>query len=95
MALTIDEIINEVHKETASWSEEDQTEFFLGPLKGESLIGYHTGLGRYIRNKYNLWGTKWNPVLIDGIDHSPYHPDAVSQTIIEKVWSLGVYNDKT
>jgi hypothetical protein len=94
MPISIEDIINAVHKETADWSEEDQTEFFLAPIHGESLIRFHHSLGRYIRNKYNLWELKWNPVLVNGVDHSPYHPDAVSQTIVEEVWKRGIYKDK-
>jgi hypothetical protein len=91
LTLSINDIVADMHKETAEWAEEDQTAFFLAPLHGESLIRFHHSLGRHIRNKYNLWQLKWNPEIIDDVDHSPYHPDAVSQIIIEEVWKLGIY----
>lgn len=89
----IQEIIDAVHKETASWTQEDRTEFFMSPYNGSTLSRYHHSLGRYIRNKFNLWTIPWEPELIDGIDYSPYHPDAISQTIIEEVWKRGPYKN--
>ena len=89
----IPEIIDAVHKETAQWSAEDQKEFFLSPYNGESLVKYHHSLGRYIRNKYNLWEIKWTPEIIDGVDYSPYRPDALSQTIINEVWKKGPFKN--
>lgn len=50
------------------------------------------GAGRYIRNKYNLWAPnnphtckRWVPVLRDGCDYSPYHPDNFSGLIIDEL----------
>lgn len=94
MTQTVNDIIKEVHKETALWSEEEQEDFFLSPIRGDSLIRYHSTLGMYIRNKYNLWQIPWTPELRNGVDYSPYHPDSVSQTIIEEVWKLGIYKEQ-
>lgn len=51
------------------------------------LIMYHHSAGRYIRNTYKLWTYEWEPELIDGVDHSPNHPDAVSMKIIKLLWA--------
>ena len=57
---------------------------------GEDLISLHHGMGRWIRNNYNLWKISWEPELKDGVNYSPNHPDAISQTIIEELWKRGI-----
>lgn len=52
----------------------------------EMLHVLHHTLGRDIRNEFGLWEEKWEPYLIDGIDRSPNHPDAISMRIMEAVW---------
>lgn len=47
-------------------------------------------LGRWIRNAYDLWHednphTAWGVTIIDGIDHTRNHPDAVADKIIKKL----------
>lgn len=54
---------------------------------------FEANVMRWIRNRYGLWDAnpltaKWrdNPdtrVMIDGVDHSYYHPDAVSARIFK------------
>lgn len=56
---------------------------WLKEMKEEELISTHHSLGRFIRNTYKLWECQWEPDLVDGVDHSPYHPDAISMTIIK------------
>lgn len=51
------------------------------------LIEFHRTLGNYIRNKYDLWYIHWEPVLIDGVDHSCNHPDQRSMDIIECLYN--------
>lgn len=51
-----------------------------------NLIEYHHTLGRNIRNEFEFWKIKWDPELVDGVDMSPDHPDAISMRIIESVW---------
>lgn len=51
----------------------------------EDLIEYHSGLGRMIRNELSLWERGWEPTIVDGVDMSPHHPDAVSMRLIEEV----------
>lgn len=65
-------------------SEEDQ-KIFTEKSK-DDLIVYHHGLGRQIRNEFKLWEREWEPKLINNVDHSEDHPDAVSMRIIEEVW---------
>jgi hypothetical protein len=89
--MDIEYIINEVHSEIKNWHIDDQKEFFLGPYSGDTFHKYHHSLGRYIRNKFNLWSIPWEPEIHeDGCDYSPYHPDSVSMTIIKEVWKRGL-----
>ena len=74
-----------------SWFNEDVEDEFIDEFMQtprDELIMYHHTLGREIRNKYKLWTYEWTPVIIDGFDMSPDHPDAVSMKIIEDVWDL-------
>lgn len=54
--------------------------------KKENLSRYHLSLGSEIRNEFGLWKNKWDPVIIDGVDVSPEHPDSVAMRVIEAVW---------
>lgn len=61
----------------------------------KDLIQFHSTLGRSIRNYYKLWHQDC-PMTSCALspsrgrqsmpDSSPFHPDAISQRIIEKVW---------
>ena len=90
-------IVHQVHNQIVSnWSEEEQKEFFLSPwIDGDesSLTRLHHSLGRHIRNEYKLWTIPWEPEMKEFMgcmcDCSPFHPDAVSTTIIREVWKLG------
>ena len=42
----------------------------------------HHELGRHLRNECNLWEDRYTPYIVDGVDHSPDHPDAVSSRAI-------------
>lgn len=42
----------------------------------------HLSLGMHLRNHTKLWENPWEPELIDGVDYSPNHPDAVSGKVI-------------
>lgn len=77
----IDEIVNELEKSL----DKDETESLKSCPESE-LIMYHHSAGRYIRNTYKLWTYEWEPQLIEGVDHSPNHPDAVSMKIIKMLW---------
>jgi hypothetical protein len=52
----------------------------------DSLVKYHGSLGRMIRNEFKMWEDHWTPNIINGVDHSPDHPDQRSQRIIEQTW---------
>lgn len=83
-------IIDEIHTMVLNhWSDSDLNEFFLGPYSGNSFVYDNCEFGRWIRNRYSLWTVPWEPELRDGIDYSPYHPDAISMTIIKEVWKKG------
>lgn len=42
----------------------------------------HLSLGMHLRNHANLWQDNWEPELIDGVDYSASHPDAISSKVI-------------
>ena len=52
----------------------------------DKLIRYHHSLGQDIRNEFGLWSDKWEPKIVEGVDMSEDHPDAISQKIIVEVW---------
>jgi hypothetical protein len=52
------------------------------------LVRYHDSLGRMLRNEFKFWDDHWTPELVNGVDHSPDHPDQRSQRIIELTWEL-------
>jgi hypothetical protein len=54
----------------------------------DELFTLHHTLGRSIRNEFLLWAKAWTPDLIDGVDYSNDHPDAISSRIIEQVWDM-------
>ena len=68
-------------KETAT----NQQRFLDTPK--EKLVKYHDTLGRTIRNEFKLWETNWTPEIKNGVDYSPFHPDQISMSIIEDVWT--------
>ena len=57
---------------------------FVGTSR-DRLGTYHHGFGTWIRNTYGLWENPWEPVIEDGCDVSPDHPDNISGRIIEAV----------
>lgn len=86
--MNIDEIVEDVLKTIKeSWSKEDRLHF--AGCSTEDLLDYHNTLGRQIRNEYKLWSRPWEPDIVKTgnveVDYSPYHPDQISTTIIEKV----------
>ena len=74
----------------ANWSEEEKNYFYLTEWNGHHLTEFHHSFGRYIRNNYNLWEIPHTPELIDGVDHSPDHPDNLSSTITKELWKRGI-----
>lgn len=79
----LDEIRDEIYK-TINNMPEFRKEFTACPK--DKLARYHHGLGTMIRNEYQLWYYDHEPIIVDGVDVSPHHPDAISQRIIEMVW---------
>ena len=52
----------------------------------DDLIQFKNLLGMNIRNEFRLWEKKWTPMLVNGVDFSPDHPDAISMEVIKEVW---------
>lgn len=67
-------LMEEIYK---NFSEEDKTWF-----ENEVPVAMHSTLGRHLRNHAKLWECEWQPELIDGVDYSPNHPDAISSRVI-------------
>lgn len=86
--MNFEQIVEDMAQRIAM-DEEFSREFYTTVYDGKTLSQYHHNLGTWIRNTYNLWEIKWEPVIIDGADHSPFHPDQLSMTIIEEVWKRG------
>lgn len=63
--------------------------FTLKTVKTEDSMGeFHHSVGQWIRNEYHLWEVDWAPEIVDGVDCSPNHPDAISSRILRKIWRL-------
>lgn len=65
----------------------------LKAMTEKDLIQLHHSFGRWIRNHYKLWDENnphtllnYEPVMIEGVDCSEKHPDAVSMAVIEGMW---------
>lgn len=85
-----EQIVESVRKDIAdNWPKEIQNKFFLTGYDDGNLIKYHHSFGTYIRNKYKLWENKWEPKIVNEVDVSPNHPDAISMRIIKEVWLRG------
>lgn len=59
---------------------------FLKSQEKKNLVLLNSNLGRAIRNALGLWNIKHKPKIVNGVDVSPNHPDAISQKIIESLW---------
>jgi len=84
MSNKIDEIAEQVLHWFGSADGELQMEF--QSTRYEDLYRFHTSLGQDIRNEFRLWEQPWQPVMVNGVDIAPDHPDILSLKIIEEVW---------
>lgn len=87
MWLTFDEIVDDLEQRLPLIDKKE-----LANMDQASLVTLHHGFGTWIRNSFDLW--HGNPIteqwrtneagrnLINGVDHSLDHPDAVSMRII-------------
>jgi len=84
---TINAMVAEVLLMWSQLSQEQKDEWGLLECQEEDeLIKYHHDLGRNIRNGFDLWSYAWEPDLVDGVDMSPEHPDAISMEVIRELW---------
>lgn len=58
---------------------EDDKQWFLST----STIAMHNDLGMHLRNHAGLWTEKWEPYLVNGVDHAHDHPDAISSRVMK------------
>ena len=78
---TINEAADELLKQM---TEEDKNS--LKATKKAKLIGYHHGLGTWIRNNFGLWEPDSPLMALKPPHYIPQEPDDVSVEIIEKAW---------
>ena len=64
---------------------EDLEEFYNAP-KDKLTEMYHRTVGVWVRDTFNLWQFPWAPELVNGVDESPEHPDAVSMNVVVRAW---------
>lgn len=80
--------IDQMSETVMEWFDEldknDQESFIA--IAEEDLINLHQSLGRSIRNEFKLWEHEWTPELVNDIDCSNDHPDAISMLVITQVW---------
>jgi hypothetical protein len=89
-------IIDLQRKIAKQWSDSEKDAFFLTGIADDNTMTYlHHLYGRWIRNNYNLWEISWEPEIIDGVDHSPFHPDAVSSIILKELYCRGLQLEET
>jgi hypothetical protein len=82
--MNIDNMVDTVTTWFDDMPKNDQESFLA--LCEQDLITLHHTLGRSIRNEFHLWDNKWEPVIINNVDHSEEHPDSISMRIITEVW---------
>jgi hypothetical protein len=64
---------------------EDAKRAFRKITNRVDLVTLHNSMGRWIRNRYNLWDGANPYVSIDL--HHPNHPDSLSMRVIETIWN--------
>jgi len=93
--LTVTQIVNQEFNRLT-----DEELAHLETISLEDMLGFHHTAGMGIRNEYHLWDkenpltAQWfadneagqNKYLKDGVDYSPFHPDAVSNDILKYLW---------
>lgn len=94
--LTFDEIVADVLRQL-----DDGSICTLRNMPRDSMVVFHHGQGRYIRNEYKLWNPdnpltkQWHKdrendgkvgINASGVDCHPQHPDAVSTEVLFAVW---------
>lgn len=78
-----------------SWGADDMAQ--LRSIDRESMVKYHSTIGRFIRNEYKMWDVKnpltkqWaidEPMLVDGVNVHQNHPDNISMAVLYKLWDI-------
>lgn len=92
--------VEDIARDTLSHTSDDDKAFLLN-IERDDMIQFHHGVGTDIRNNYNLWidhplteqyrrdyEADNKEYIINGVDHHPQHPDAVSMDILYAIWDL-------
>lgn len=75
VAEAVDQLVSEMPEDKKAW---------IRGMNKKDLIQFHHGWGAGIRNSFGLWGR--NEALMSSVPEQYWHPDSVSQLIIEGVW---------
>ena len=73
-------------EQTKQWIEESKDKKYFIDSKREDLCQFHAFFGMKIRNHFKLWAYPWEPEIVDKVDCSPMHPDAISGEAIVRAW---------
>ncbi len=65
-------------------SDRDKEEFITTEF--DNLVVFMSTLGAQIIKHFNLWRYPWIKDIKNGVDKSPYHPEAIALQVIETVW---------
>lgn len=72
-----------------------RTKQLLAQCTEEDIDELHRSLGRILRHQYNLWDgsnpetmLNYKPVMVNGVDMNPKHPEAVSKRILLTAWEF-------
>lgn len=87
---SIEKMANTLYKRYLNSSVSEREWFKTATL--EQVTSRHASLGTQIRNEFKLWEYYWEKNIVEGVDHSPEHPDAVSERVIKELW-IKVQND--
>ena len=84
-----DMIVERVVSDTLTWMNlevDDADMRYIAATPEDKLISLHHSLGTEIRNRSKLWLREWTPQIVNGVDMSPNHPDAISMSAIKEIW---------
>lgn len=82
--------VGKITERVVEWfySESETTQQMFRDCEENQLIHFHHTLGQDIRNRFHLWSYMWTPEIVDGVDVSEHHPDAISMKVIRNVWEI-------
>lgn len=77
-----DEYLEDLWTKTSN----ENRKMFLTCEDYTKFVGEYSQIARDMRNKFSMWDTPYTPEIINGVDHSPNHPDNLSMKILRNFW---------